>query len=80
MQYVYILVSTKDSNRYYIGITNDLEKRLERHNKSTEPYSKRFAPWYLETYVGFSKKELAYKFEKYLKHGSGHAFLKRHFI
>ena len=80
MYIVYILLSTKDPQRYYIGITQDLEKRLNDHNSSTAGYAKRYAPWQIETYITFKNKYLAEEFEKYLKHGSGNAFLKKRFI
>ena len=78
--FVYILLSRKDNNKFYIGVTQNLEKRLNEHNSSVEEYSRKYVPWYIETYIAFQSKELAYQFEKYLKHGSGHAFLKKRFL
>ena len=80
MYIVYILISQKDPNRYYIGLTDNLEKRLKRHNSSQSYYSKRYAPWQTEAYVAFNNRKLAEKFERYLKSGSGHAFLKKRLI
>ena len=80
MHYVYILISAKFPERIYIGITKDLKSRLERHNKGQEEYTKAYIPWRVHTYIAFSEKDRAYQFEKYLKHGSGHAFLKRHLL
>jgi len=80
MHIVYILISTKDLSKYYIGITQDLEERLKEHNGSRCGYSKKYAPWKLETYIVFRNKSLAEKLEKYLKAGSGHAFLKKRLI
>ena len=77
---VYILISCKDPKRYYIGLTDDLTRRLEEHNREETGYSKRYAPWYAKTYIVFDDFELAGSFEKYLKFGSGHAFLKKRFI
>jgi len=78
--FVYILLSEKNPRKYYIGITEDVESRLKRHNGGHELYTKTDMPWKLETYIAFNNKELAYQFEKYLKHGSGHAFLKKRFL
>jgi predicted GIY-YIG superfamily endonuclease len=78
--YVYILISEQFPRKYYVGITHDLEQRLTEHNQLKCAYSKRYAPWRLETYIAFSNETLANKFEKYLKQGSGHAFLKKHLI
>lgn len=77
---VYILISLKDSSKYYIGTTRDLKRRLQEHNNSRSGYSKRYAPWKIETYITFKNKILAERFECYLKLGSGHAFLKKHLI
>ena len=78
--FVYILKSQKDSTRYYIGLTNNLDKRLKEHNSKDSYYSRRFAPWSLEIYIAFKSQCLAVSFEKYLKAGSGQAFLKKHFL
>jgi len=80
MVYVYTLLSRIDEKRYYVGVTENLEERLKEHNQRKVNYSKRYAPWKVETYTVFENKELAYKFEKYLKSGSGHAFLKKHLL
>lgn len=80
MYIVYILRSLKEINRAYIGKTEDLNERIKQHNRGDSAYTKKFLPWVLETYISFSNKQLADKFEKYLKSGSGHAFLKKKFI
>ena len=80
MHIVYILISQKDANKYYIGLTDNLERRLKKHNLSQTHYSKRYTPWQIETYIVFKSKHLAVQFEKYLKSGSGHAFLKKRLL
>jgi predicted GIY-YIG superfamily endonuclease len=80
MSIVYILTSSKYPERYYIGITEDLKKRLREHDAGSSPYSKRYAPWQLETYVTFKSKRRAEEFKKYLKSGSGFSFLKRRLL
>ena len=44
MHYVYILVSLNYPTRYYIGRTENLEIRLQQHNRGESGYSKRYAP------------------------------------
>lgn len=80
MHVVYILLSKKNPQRYYIGITENLAERLKEHNASKTGYAKQFAPWDIETKIEFKDRKLAYAFEKYLKSGSGNAFLKKHFL
>lgn len=80
MHVVYILVSQKDATKYYIGSTQDLAKRLKAHNNAQSGYTKRYAPWRVEAYITFENRNIAYNFEKYLKVGSGNAFLKKRLI
>lgn len=80
MHIVYILTSKKYPARYYIGTTQNLDRRLGEHNNGGSVYSKRYAPWQLESCIAFRNKELAEGFEKYLKSGSGFAFLKKRLI
>lgn len=75
--YVYILKSQKDPTQTYIGYTEDLKQRFKAHNSGSVLHTKKFIPWKLETYTAFSDKYLALKFEKYLKVGSGKAFLNK---
>ena len=80
MHFVYILVSENNPGKIYIGITADIEKRLKRHNAGQVAYSQRYLPWRVETYVAFNDQKKAHAFERYLKQGSGFAFLKKHLI
>jgi len=80
MFFVYILTSIQDPTKFYIGKTSNLEKRLSEHNRGKSAYTKTFAPWKIETYVAFSNEKSAEAFEKYLKSGSGFAFLKKHLL
>jgi len=80
MHIVYILKSTKHLAKTYVGITEDLENRLKEHNTGLSYYSKRYAPWYVVTYVVFGDKKLAESFEKYLKEGSGQAFMTKRLL
>lgn len=74
--YIYILKCNDE--RYYVGCTNDLKDRLKRHQKGQIPATKNRPPVKLISYFAFSNKYTAFNFEKYLKSGSGRAFLKKH--
>ncbi len=78
MHYVYILVCS--DKRTYIGSTNDLKDRINRHNFGHVPATKNRVPVKLITYFAFTKETIARNFEKYLKSGSGRVFMKRHFL
>jgi putative endonuclease len=75
MHYVYLLQSQAFVDQRYVGPTYDL--RLAEHNSGKSPYTSKFAPWKLVTYVAFSDSRKAENFERYLKSGSGHAFAKK---
>ncbi len=75
MHIVYILTSLRDPAKHYVGITQDLDKRLKEHNSALSYYTKRYAPWNIETYIVFRNKNAAEAFERYLKEGSGQSFL-----
>ena len=81
MEYVYILRSKKDATKIYIGVTNNIKRRLQEHaSASSNHYTYRFAPWELETYLVFKNKRLEQEFEAYLKSSSGRAFLRKRLI
>lgn len=77
MYYVYILACS--DNRTYLGCCDDLKARLERHKLGNVPATKERLPVKLFSYFAFSNKYTAFNFEKYLKSGSGRAFMKKHF-
>ncbi len=77
MYYVYSL-ECKDG--YYIGCTDNLKNRLLRHKKGYIPATKDRLPIKLDFYIALQNKYKAFEFEKYLKSGSGRAFLNKHFI
>ncbi|MFA6420597.1 MAG: GIY-YIG nuclease family protein [Patescibacteria group bacterium] len=78
MQYVYILKCR--NGRPYVGCTDNLRARIVRHNRGYVPATKSLLPTELTAYFAFSNKYTAFNFEKYLKSGSGRAFMKRHLI
>ena len=77
---VYIIQSIKHPEKTYIGFTLDLKKRLEYHNNGNSLYTSNYTPWEIKTYIVFTDKLLALSFEKYLKKGSGKAFLNKRLI
>ena len=74
--YVYIL-ETEDLQHHYVGLTEDLRKRVEDHQQGRSPHTAKCGPWRLKTYIAFSDHAAAVAFEKYLKSGSGRAFAKK---
>ena len=77
MTYVYILRSVNDPDRFYVGATENLPSRLKKHNAGSVPYTSKYAPWSIKTYVAFEDKHQAFAFERYLKSPSGRALAKK---
>ena len=75
--YVYILESV-DACHFYVGLTDNLQARLQRHNAGEVPHTSKFKPWRLKNVIAFRDRERAHDFERYLKTGSGRAFAHRH--
>lgn len=73
--YTYVLISNKD-NKLYVGWTNDLEQRIDTHNKGLVESTKHRRPLELVYYEVCQDKERAIKREKYFKTGFGRRFLK----
>ena len=78
MYYVYILECA--DTKPYTGYTSNLKERLERHRKGYVPATKLRLPIKLICYFALTDKYKAYEFEKYLKSGSGRAFMRKHFL
>lgn len=78
MNYVYILKCSDD--RYYVGCTNDLQGRIKRHKNGYIPATADRLPIQLAYYAAYLDSHKAYASEKYLKSGSGRAFMQRHLI
>lgn len=76
MFYVYVLKSLiKD--RYYTGQTNDLEKRLSKHNNGKVYSTKNLKPLKLVYFEKLESRLESVKREKYLKSATGRKYLKR---
>lgn len=79
MYYTYILFN-KTTNRYYIGYSPDLKNRLKKHLSGKVKSTKSNLNYKLEWYCAFKTRVQALSFEKYLKTGSGIAFMKKRFF
>ncbi|MBK8712189.1 MAG: GIY-YIG nuclease family protein [Niastella sp.] len=63
---VYILYSAMH-DRYYIGQTADLNKRIQRHNNKMEKATSPYVPWNVVGFVEKSNRSEAMILEKKLK-------------
>lgn len=68
---MYILKSLI-AEKYYIGCTSDLEKRIKEHNSAKTKSTKPYLPWKIIYYENYLGKSEAYKREWHLKHPKGY--------
>ena len=76
MYYVYLLVSAKDLKQY-IGLTEDIDRRVVEHNSGkveSTRYRRPLALAYFEAYVDRRDAEGR---ERFLKSGSGKKYLRK---
>ena len=76
--YTYVLCL--NNGKYYTGHTQDINERILRHANGMVPYTAPHRPVKLVFYCAFPDKYLAIAFEKYLKSGSGRAFMNKRLI
>ncbi|MFH1694758.1 MAG: GIY-YIG nuclease family protein [Patescibacteria group bacterium] len=76
MYFLYILVS-QSINKTYVGITDNLERRLGEHNSDKHSYTKRYVPWKIIYKEQLSTREEARKREKYFKSTTGRRLMKK---
>jgi putative endonuclease len=80
MSFYYIYIVKLNNNKFYIGFTDNLKRRINEHITKQVESTRHYIPCALITYIAFQSKKSALKFEKYLKTGSGFAFRNRHLI
>ena len=73
--YTYVLRSERDGCMY-VGLTSDLRKRIEAHNKGKVRSTKSRRPLNLVYHEEYQDKTSARKREIFLKSGQGRLFLK----
>ena len=76
MYYVYVLRSLKDK-RYYIGNTNNLERRLQDHNRGKSEAVKYRGPFELAYSEEYTTKSAAVRREIQIKSYKGGQAFKR---
>ncbi len=72
---VYILHSSK-LDRYYVGYTNDIERRISEHNRKKGKYTDAGIPWSLAYSEEYATKKGAMDREKYIKSQKSKEYIK----
>jgi putative endonuclease len=75
MFYVYVLNSL-NRNYIYVGMSSDIERRVNDHNNGYNRTTKPYKPFKLVLVEEFPTRALAREREKYLKSGIGKEYLK----
>jgi len=66
MYYLYVLKSFQN-DKYYVGSTQDIDKRLKEHNSGKSKSTKGSIPWQIIYSEGYPTRTEARKRELYLK-------------
>ena len=74
--YVYIIQSQRDGT-YYVGFTQNIEERLERHNEGRSKYTKPKRPWELVYHEKYPDRSSAAKRESEIKRHKRVAFIEK---
>ena len=72
---VYILHSSK-LDRYYVGYTNDINRRISEHNRTKGKYTDAGIPWSLVYSEEYETKKDAMNREKYIKSQKSKEYIK----
>ncbi|MBF0522238.1 MAG: GIY-YIG nuclease family protein [Candidatus Omnitrophica bacterium] len=75
MYYVYVIFS-KLRKYIYVGLTNDVKRRFEQHQKGYNKKTRAYRPFQLINVELFFSRIDARKREKYLKSGIGKEWIK----
>ena len=78
MHYVYTLRDV--DGKLYVGYSADLRKRFKDHQYKGVVTTRTYKEPKLVWYCAFVDKKRALDFERYLKGGSGHAFVRKHLV
>jgi structure-specific endonuclease subunit SLX1 len=74
-QYICYILRNNDRSKTYVGITNNMPRRLRQHNgglRGGARYTRGGRPWKLVAFVrGFVNKSQALSFEWYMHHRRG---------
>ena len=79
MNYALYILKSQTANKSYVGMTNDLERRLLEHNSGKNFYTKRYTPWKVIYQENCDSLVSARKREKYFKSSAGRKVMKKIF-
>ena len=76
MKYFVYILKSLEYDKTYIGITNNLERRLTEHNAGKSIYTTKFKPWKIVYKEEVPDRKTAREKEKYFKTSAGRKKIK----
>ena len=76
MLFVYVLYSG-GFDKYYVGLSENVDKRLKEHNEGQNKSTKPYIPWWVAHLEEYKTRNEARTREKYLKSASGRRWRKK---
>lgn len=76
MFFVYVLYSD-GFDKYYVGLSENVDKRLKAHNEGQNKSTKPYIPWRVVHLEEYETRNEARTREKYLKSASGRRWRKK---
>ena len=73
--YTLYILHSKSLDRYYVGYTNDLDRRLSEHNRIKGKYTDAGIPWIPVYTESFNSKKEVMNREKFIKRRKSKQFL-----
>ena len=77
MKYYLYILESKSAKRYYTGISQNAEKRLEYHNTMEKGFTSRYRPWEIKFTKGYDTKEEAMLAERKIKSWKSKTMIER---
>jgi len=75
LYYIYVLYSDK-FDRFYVGLSSDIQRRLKNHNFGHVKSTKAYLPWRIVHFETFETRIEARNREKHLKSAAGRRWRK----
>ena len=67
MEHFLYILKSKSADKFYIGISQNPERRLEYHNTLEKGFTSRYRPWVIVFTQEFNSKSNALKVERKIK-------------
>ena len=78
MKFLVYILESRETGKYYIGQTQDLESRLRRHNSGRNKSTKSGRPWTIKFFKEFNTRKEATSEERKLKSLKKRVSLEKH--